>query len=219
MHKFNYFCSVILAITLPLMIVILSSNLVLRMSGSYNFHFNDSQVIDEIPYNVTGQEMAKGISSYFNALNNDEFQVYEQNGHYKDPIFEEKDQIAMKKAKSILNIGFGAGVLCLVVSAAIYIYLLRSGFKEALWNRFRLGIGITTALLIAHGISLCIRPVRLWIYRSLFGAFGKDSILITVIGDPFFKTYLLFALIIGFALLGVLTYASYHLTKPNRIFY
>ena len=62
MHKFNYFCSIVLVVTLPLMIVILTSNLILRVSETYTYHFNDSQVMDEVPYSVTGSEMGKELS-------------------------------------------------------------------------------------------------------------------------------------------------------------
>ena len=63
MHKVQLFCSIVLTITLPLMIFILSSNLVLGVPAIYTYHYNDSQVIDEIPYYVTGSQMADGIAS------------------------------------------------------------------------------------------------------------------------------------------------------------
>ncbi|MFQ9893706.1 MAG: DUF1461 domain-containing protein [Emergencia sp.] len=219
MHKFNYICSIILVITLPLMIVILSSNLVLRMSGTYNYHFNDSQVMDEIPYNVTGKEMAEGITSYLNSFGGEAFQVYEKNGNYKDPIFEEDDQKAMKKARNIFNIDFAIGFLCFALTLAIYIYLWKGGFTKALRKRYYTGAAITAAILIGQIILWMIKPARGWIYRNLFGTLGKESIIMELIGDPFFKTYMLFATVLGVALLAVLTYVNHQLTKPERIFY
>lgn len=99
MHKFNYLCSIILIVTLSLMIVILSSNLILRVSETYNFHFNDSQVTSEIPYSVTGSELSGEIAHYWTSFSSDDFQVYEVNGNYRDPIFKADEQAAMKKAK------------------------------------------------------------------------------------------------------------------------
>ena len=57
-----------------LRVVILTSNLVLRVSEIYVFHFNDSQVIREIPYNVTERDMAAGISSYWSSFSGESFQ-------------------------------------------------------------------------------------------------------------------------------------------------
>lgn len=221
MRKFNYVCSILLAVLLPLMIVILSSNLILRVSEPYVYHFNDSQVIKEIPYNVTGSDMAKAISKYWSSVDSKSFQVYENNGVYKDPIIQKDEQLVMENAKVIINVELAFGVIALVVVLAIYIYLWRGGFKDALRNRFYAGAGLTLALLIAQAVCWSMKPFRLWIYHSLIGIkLGKESVTLQlVLGDPFFKTYILFATIAGIALLAILTYANYRLTKPARIFY
>lgn len=220
MHKFNYFCSIVLTITLPLMIVILSSNLVLRVSATYTYHYNDSQVIDEIPYYVTGSQMADGIASYWSSFSGEAFQVYEKNGTYQDPVFDETEQQVMQKAKRILNIELAAGLMLLAITLAIYIYLYRSGFRDALRNRSRVGLAIALALLIAHGVCWSIKGFRIWLYSHLIGIeLEKDATLAIVLGDPFYKTYVIFAAIFGAAMLAVVCYVNYLLTKPSRIFY
>ena len=100
MHKFNYFCSIVLVVTLPLMIVILTSNLILRVSATYTYHFNDSQVMDEVPYSITGTEMGSEIASYWSSFRSEDFQVYEENGVYKDPVFQSDEQQVMRKTKN-----------------------------------------------------------------------------------------------------------------------
>ena len=221
MRKFNYVCSLILAVMLPLMIVILSSNLVLRVSEIYVFHFNDSQVINEIPYNVTGSQMAKEISSYWSSFSGEAFQVEEDNGDYQDPIFEPDEQRVMGKVKNILNIELAAGLFCLAVTLAIYIYLLRNGYREALRNRYRAGAALSALLLVAQGVCWSLKSFRVRVYDFFVGIeLSEDSqTLVTILGDSFFRTYILFASLFGAALLAVLTYAHYHLTKPERIFY
>ena len=221
MHKFNYVCSIILVVSMPLMIVILTSNLILRMSEPYVYHFNDSQVISEIPYNVTGSEMADGISSYWSSLDGESFQVYEKNGDYEDPIFKENEQRVMAKAKYILNIELAAGLFCMAITIAIYVYLWKNGFREALRNRYFIGAGLTAGLLAAQGVLWCIKGVRAAAYHALIGITlsETETTLVTVLGDPFFKTYVIFASIVGAAVLALLTYINHNLTKPARIFY
>ncbi len=220
MHKFNYFCSIVLTITLPLMILILSSNLVLRVSATYTYHYNDSQVIDDIPYYVTGSQMAEGIASYWSSFSGEAFQVYEENGAYHDPVFNETEQQVMQKAKRILNIELAAGLLFAAITLAIYIYLYRSGFREALRNRSRVGLGLALILLAAHAVCWCIKGCRVWLYSHLIGIeLEKDATLAIVLGDPFYKTYVIFAAIFGAAMLAAACYANYLLTKPSRIFY
>jgi len=221
MRQFNYICSIILVITLPLMIVLLSSNLVLRSSATYTFHFNDSQVVMEVPYSVKGNEFASEITAYFNAFFSDEpFQVYEDNGLFKDEIFEKDEQAVMKKAKDVLNIELAIGLFCLVLSVGIYIYLLKSGFYEAVRNRFKVCVVVTVILLVLQAVFFYIKGCRVWLYDTLIGMeLHKDSILQLILGDPSYVTYVLFATIFGGGALAILSYLHHELTKPNQIFY
>ena len=220
MRNFNFICSIILVVTLPLMIVILSSNLVLRSSSTYVFHFNDSQVISEVPYNVEGTEFAEAIASYWSSFDDVPFQVYEDNGMFKDEIFEQDEQLAMEKAKHALNIELAVGVFCLLVSVAIYIYLLKSGFGLALRNRYKICIGVTIGLFIAQAICWFNKGFRLWLYNSLVGvSLHKDSVLALILGDPSYQTFILFATIFGGGALAIITYIHFSLTRPDRIFY
>ena len=220
MRNFNFICSIILVVTLPLMIVILSSNLVLRSSSTYVFHFNDSQVISEVPYNVEGTEFAEAIASYWSSFDDEPFQVYEDNGLFKDEIFEEDEQMVMKKAKHALNIELAVGVLCLVITVVIYGYLLRSGFGLALRNRYKVCIGVTIGLLVVQAACWFTKGFRLWLYDALIGVnLHKDSVLALILGDPSFQTYMLFATIFGGGMLAIITYIHFSLTRPDRIFY
>ena len=161
MHKFNYLCSMILAVLLPLMIVILTSNLVLRVSEIYVFHFNDSQDIREIPYNVTERDMAAGISSYWSSFSGESFQVYEDNGVYQDPIFDKTEQRIMGRVKTVLNIELAFGLFCFAIALAVYIYLWKNDFREALRNRYRTGAVLSALLLIGQGVQQGISTVDL----------------------------------------------------------
>ena len=220
MRRFNFVCSIILAVILPLTILILSSNLILRSSGTYTFHFNDSQVVSEVPYNVKGNQFAEEISSYFTSFSDEPFQVYEDNGLFKDEIFDEDEQAVMKKAKDVLNIELAIGIFLLVLSLGIYFYLLKSGFQEALRNRYKVSIGITIGLLILQGVAFSLKGFRLWLYDTLIGvSLHKDSVLALLLGDPSYVTYILFATIFGGGAFAIVTYTHYSLTRPDRIFY
>ena len=220
MRKLNYFFSFILVITMSLAIVLLSSNLVLRTPATYSFHFNDSEVMDEIPYNITGNEMSGKIVSYTFSFSKEPFQVYEENGKFKDPVFKSNEQQVMQKARNIINVGLAAGLVCLAAFIGIYIYLFKGNFKKALRNRFKIGMGITAALLVAQLVAFNLKPFRKWLYNSLIGIkLTKDSTLAVILGDPFFKTYLIFTTIAGFALLAIAAYVHFKVTKPERIFY
>ncbi|MDD6043650.1 MAG: hypothetical protein PUB87_07880 [Eubacteriaceae bacterium] len=220
MKSINYVLSFFMVIFLSAAIMILSSNIVLRISSMYVYHFNDSQAVLNIPYNVNGSEMADGISGYLSSFSKDEFQVYEDNRIYKDPLFNKNEQAVMKKAKQTLAIELGIGIFSLAGALGTYLYLLKNGFTEALRNRGKLTVGITAFLIILRVILCSSKGFRTWLYSFCIGIkLKKDSLLVMVLGDPLYKTYLLFATVLAVALLGIYAYVTYVTAKEKRIFY
>ena len=126
----------------------------------------------------------------------------------------------MQKAKRILNIELAAGFCfwpslwrsTFTFTAADFV--TRSKPKQG-------GAGLALVLLIAHGVCWHIKGYRLWLYAHLIGIElpEESTTLVTVLGDPFFKTYVIFASIFGAAMLAVICYVNHLLTKPSRIFY
>lgn len=220
MRKFNFFFSIVFTITLPLMIMILSSSVVLRMSETYHYHFNDSEVLTKINYSIEAKDMSSAIISYWSPFNNEEFQVYEKNGSYRDPVFKNNEQEAMSKIKNVLNIELLLGLIFGIINVGIYVYFIKKKFKEVIRKRFFIGAGILGALILANVICFSIRGFRLWLYGLLIGVeLSKKSTIAILIGDPFFKTYLLFTTVFELVLLGLYLYINHKYTKPDRIFY
>ena len=142
MRKFNYASSVLVVIFIPLMILILSSNLVLRFSETYVYHFNDSRATAGLAYNVTGSEFADEIAGYWSSFSG-EFQVYDDNGSFSDPIFDDSEVEAMAKAKKAVNLHLLAGIISGAVGIVFYTYLYRRGYRKALRKRSTAGSAIT----------------------------------------------------------------------------
>lgn len=220
MKQLNYVLSFLMVIFISASILMLSSTLVLRLSATYVYHFNDSQAVLDIPYSVTGSEMADGISKYLTSFSDESFQVYEDNGKYQDPLFNKTEQAVMKKYRNILNIELGLGMVMMGLFIAIYVHLLNRGSTLALRNRGRLSVGILTVFIIARVILVTIKAFRVWLYSSMIGiGLEKDSLMIQVLGDPMYKTYALFATVVAVVLTGIFAYVNASLTKQERIFY
>ena len=220
MRRSNYLWYTLLIILIPLMIVILSTNIVLRSKETYVFHFNDTQAVNKIYTDVTGTELAGEISSYWSSFDKSEFQVYEKNGKFKDPVFGKKDSQVMGKVKKAVNIELAVGVVFLAISLILYRMLYVKGFRAALHKMGYISGGITIGLLIVMNILLRIKSFRMLMYNLFVGIeLGKKSVLVTLLGSLFYKTYLLFATMAGVALLAILFYVNYNLTKDKRIFY
>ena len=88
MKRLNYILYVVLAVSISFFIVIFSYNAILRVPETYTYHFNDSQVTYNLNTKTSGTEFSSEICSYLNSPLKSEFQVYEKNGKFNDPVFE-----------------------------------------------------------------------------------------------------------------------------------
>ena len=220
MNKLRYVFSIIFVIILPLAVVSLSSNLVLRTSSVYLYHFNDSQVIDNIDYDISAADMSSDISSYLMSFSDNKFQVYEINGVYRDPVFTKTEQQVMSKARYLLNLTLGGGGLLALMSLVIYIVMLKKNNRDIMRKSGYAALTLTGVLICAQFVCVMMKSFRLSLYSSLIGInLAKDSTLAIILGDPFYKTFALFTTIVGAAILAVLIYINHKSTKPVRIFY
>jgi len=210
---------VLIMISLPLAVAILSGNVVLRLSATYVYHFNDSQVVDQVGSYVTGSQFADEISGYFNSIGSKEFQVYEENGEFRDPIFDEKESQVMARGRLIMNLTLALGVLLMGLAIGLYLFLVGKVPKIKL-RRIGFGaLGISAGLTLALVVAVGRKAVREMLYTSFIGIeLGKGSTLKLLIGSPFEKTYIIFSTVLAVAMIGVLTYIHHSLTKEQRLF-
>ena len=125
----------------------------------------------------------------------------------------------MKKVKIIFSIELLASALTAVVFFALYRYLYSNGFKEALNDRMRFAIYLTSGFVVARILAFSIKAFRHNLYMQMVGIkVDKHSLLIPIFGDPFYKSYLLFSTIIAIVLIVIAIYFKNKMTKPNRLF-
>lgn len=220
MKQFNYICSVLLTIALVFMVFFMSSTIVIHLPSTYQYHFNDGQTMGKIKYDIAGSDISKEIASYLIPFKKDKFQIYEDNGIYQDPVFKTKEQSAMKKARKIVNMELVLGLFSTAIFASVYAYLYKQRFKEAIRNRYRLGAILGIILLFIRTILFLNKGFRIWAYNYFIGInLGKNSTLSIILGDPFYKTYIIFSMLLGIIMFSILTYVNHKITKPERIFY
>lgn len=220
MVKFKNCITLLLIVLLPLTIFLFTSNLTLRLSDVYVYHFNDSEVLDEIPFEISKNDMAKGITSYLNSFSSDKFQVYEDNGIFQDPIFSLEDRKVMEATKHYITYGLALALLLFALTILLYVWALKNNLKKLLRRRFTIGIVLTIIAMVANGICAYNQWFRSWLNFKLIGfELGQESILQIILGGNYFTTYVLFSSIIGLIFIGAVSYLTYMLTKPPRIFY
>ena len=219
MRRLNFIWYILMMVLLPLSIVILSGNIVLRLAPTYVYHFNDTQVVSTTGGYTSGNEYADAIQDYFNSISKEPFQVYETNGEFQDPIFDELDVKVMGRAKFIMTITLIEGLLFFITSIAMYIYLMNRISKASLR-----GIGFITAIItfVLIGVEdflMTKADFRAKLYDALIRIDpGDKSLLKTLIGTPFEKTYIIFFSVAAIAITCIFIYVHYNITREKRIF-
>jgi hypothetical protein len=221
MQKTSIGVSLLTVITVPLAIILLSSNIALRLPLTYQFYFTDKQAISSAGYEVTESQMSHEIASSLNSISGGKFQVYEKNGQYRDPIFGTKDQKVVDKVRKQLNKEFAGGLIALITSIFLFEFTLRKKMPEWLIAEGQWASGIICALLLLQAMLINIKSVRLWLYSHLVGiTLKKSDALYTLMHLGFAKAYLVFSTLIAVILLLLFVYILVKRTRPKgMIFY
>jgi len=220
--RLKRFCSVILVILIPVLIITLSINVVFRLPDAYLFHFNDSQSVDRLYVNLSSSEMADAISSFMNQFHPypEEFQVEENTGYDMIGIFDSRDSYNMLVLKRALDI---SGIFCIVsllLVAAIHIFFIREEEKKLLRNSFRVGAAVSLALIGVEAFVFSAEHVREGLLRLLGTRTpAEDSNLQMTLGEEFWSIMVVFLTVISLVVFGICTYANHRLTRPPRIFF
>ena len=219
MNKNNAVLYALLIILLPIAIIILSGNAVLRVPGTYGFYFNDIQASDYVDSSRSNNEIASEITGYFNSFDDEEFQIYEKNGEFLDPVFDSSEVKAMKRAKSILKWTLVGGAVIFIGAIILYIYLRVFGEKRPLRIAGIIAFAITIIMQIVKYILVSNDGFRAKLYARFIGIqLNEESTLKVLLGTPMEKIYLAFSSIAIAIVLILLLYIHFGLTKERGMF-
>ncbi len=220
MKRFNYFCSVVIVITVAIFIITLGQNIALRSSAAYTFYFNDNHVVSLVSSDYVNSQMSDMIADFMNSFNPDEFQVYEDTGYDIEGIFDEIDSNNMLAVKKALDISFIFCLLSFVISVAIYNYFVKNNYKQVLRDRFKITSGLVILFLIGEMIIFNTQKGLNFLYNTVGIVRTEEwSALETLLGDGFVGMIDIFILALTIIFYLVVLYVTHVLTKPPRIFY
>ena len=220
MKIFNRICSVVVVFSMAFFIVSFAQNMLLRSSSVYAFYFNDSQAVDSIYTELSNAEMAEAIAGFMNSWRPDRFEVLEDTGYDKENIFTEEEGENMMKVKQALDI---SGLLCVVsfiLTASIYFHFLRDGKKKVLFDAHKFSLGLVVTMGICEAVFMSTHGGR----KQLLSLIGiaplhENSQLLAILGADFIHMATVFLVVLTLIVTIIMTYISYALTKPPRIFY
>lgn len=220
MKKFNFFCSLVVVLTLTISIIAIAQNITLRTTAPYTFYFNDTYVVSDVSSEYVNSEMSDMIAGFFNSWNPEEFQIYEDTGYDIEGLFDEKDNYNMLTIKKALDISLVFAITSLIISIAIYVYFIKNDFKPVLRNRFKASAVLTAVLLTIEMFLFNTKSGLAFVAKTLgLKALEEDSNLALLLGEGFVS--LADNFLFGFTVFVflVVAYVTHILTKPPRIFF
>ncbi|MBQ7246439.1 MAG: DUF1461 domain-containing protein [Firmicutes bacterium] len=219
MNKKGMALYALLIILLPLAVIILSGNGVLRASLSYSYHFNDIQASNLVDSSLNNTELAEEITGYFNSFGDEEFQIYEQNGEFMDPAFDNLEVMAMKRAKQLLKWTLIAGGIFFVMFVAVYIYLALRGEKRYLRISGIAAVVSTIIALIVKCVLISNDSFRDNLYERFINiALNEEATLRLILGSPMEIVYLVFSSILTIAVTLIFLYIHIGVTREKGMF-
>lgn len=220
MRKFNYICSFLLIVTLSVFIITAGQNVLARTSGTYLYYFNDTRAADSLYTEYPSSVIADKIAEFMNSWRPSEFQIYEDTGYDMQGIFSDEDSENMLRVKMIMDISLAVCIVCLIITVSIYVYFLKNDFKLVLRKRLKAVWAVVAVVLPAEGfLTMSGSGVR-WL-GSLAGLepLSENSSLRIILGEDFINMAGIFVIAYTAAIAAALSYLTYILTRPPRIFY
>lgn len=219
MNKARAVLYALLIVLLPIAIISLSGNAVLRVYATYGYHFNDIQGSNLVSSNLSNSDLGKEIADYFNSFGDENFQIYEQNGEFSDPMFDDSEIAVMAKVKVLLKWTLIGGSFAFLLVVVIYVYLRLWGDKKKLRIVGYSAAGVTLVAFIAKVFLLFDQGFRNGLYAKYIGIpLNDESSLKILLQSPMEKTYLLFSGIVAMAIVVLFIYINSEVTKERGFF-
>lgn len=214
----NKILSAVFMIILPIVVVCLSTNVVLRMGSFYSFAFEKTGVVSEIPFSISQESLVNTFSDFM-IHKTGEFQLVEETDYMPQKLFSEKDQWVMNNIRLILDILLLITIVLFVVGIIIFIHMLKEGEKALIYDRAKKGVVIFSVLAIMNFI-ICIIPGSLTaMIRILFGGkFIPGDVLIQILETKVPMYFGIWQLVASIALMVVIGCVIHNYASRRKMF-
>jgi hypothetical protein len=155
----------LLILTIPLICIVAAVNVSARLPDVYRYEFNRSEIINEIGFGVTSDELARFFSEYMLGTL-DDFQYTDIKR--ERPIFGIGEAVFMGRLRSLLNLSLFclAGMFFFALFA--YWFLLRQGRKEAVRFAYKAGMVLYAGFVAGIAILVCKRELLAHAFDRFF---------------------------------------------------
>lgn len=197
--------TVIFAALLPLSMIFLAGNLIVRSGAFYTFYVARSEVIKEIPYEVENSDISDAFHDFM--LHKNAVFALKENSDYKpQQVFSEQAAQVMGDFRLMMDILLAIGAALFILCAVIGIMMYKKNHGKLLYKRYLNSWIWLGALLVVSSVLIFIPAIRNGIFFKIYGDdFPPGDCLLKIFEMDFWTYFGSAQLIITMALmLGVL---------------
>lgn len=203
---------------LPIMIILIAGNVVVRSETFYSYYVSKTEVVKEIPYEIENQDVSETFGKFM-MHKTSEFQLKENSEYMPQQVFNERDAKVMHSIRTIADVLLIVGIVLFVACFAIGFYLCRQGEKKILYESFINSWVWFAVLLLANGVIYFVPAVRELIFKEMYGVrFPPGDVLIQIF-ETKLPTYFGVALILAsIVLAAAVFYVMNKFVKKQKMF-
>jgi len=208
----------LLIVLIPLMVMFVCNNVLLRMPDLYKYQMNSSEVLSDNMISADDEKVAELFSSYM-MKKTDHFNMKEDLEYMPENLFNVTDGKVMHNVRDLLNREAAAAAALLAFIVAIYIYLYRKKEKDLILRNFNFSIAGFGVLSVINILSLVTGTLRNVFYGSILDyKFPKDDLLTAILDQSFFWRFAAASVILGLVMMAVFLYITYSIAGRNNMF-
>lgn len=208
----------VLVISLPIAVIALVTNLVLRLPDIYEYSLSSSNILKNTTLAVSKDDVKKVISEYLQGKTG-ELKLVENTEYKPEDIFSKEDKAAMHSLKIFLNVILGIGILFFIVTAVICFFMMRWRVKGVFMEGYKRSLWVFAILQALNVIIALMEP--LW--KNIYGLFmltkfSDGDKMVMILGDAFPRQVAMFQLIIGGVIMALVGYLTWSVAGRKKLF-
>lgn len=208
----------IFVVVMPLSILFISMNIILRVPNSYASFLTRSEAMREVPFQVTEEEVVDTFALYMQHRAS-EFSLQDGVEYKPQPVFGQRDKEAIHRLRKFADLTMALGLILFIFSLAIFIRLFVKGQKELLYFRMADSRVVMLALVVLLNLAAFVPKVRTGLLRVSFGVkFPPGDVLSTFVDCGMVQCLSVMVSIVCIIWMVLLGYISWKLLAEKKLF-
>lgn len=208
----------IFMVLLPIIILIFSTNFVLRTNTFYSFYLTKSEITREIPYEISNDKLSKHFGEFMKHKKED-FQIKEDSRYKPQDIFSKRAINVMDSFRSFMDKTLIFGIILLGITIAIVFYLIKEKEKRLIYESFESSLIWYIVVVGAFLIANVVPAVSKMIFRVFYGVrFEVGDVLIQLLDNNLMIYFSVASTIVSAIIMGATFYLMYSLFSYHKMF-